>query len=256
MTKLKEIISVIEEFAPLSLQGDFDNSGLKIGNVNMQVTGILITLDTNEDIVREAIEKKCNVIIEHHPSIFYPIKSINYEYPLSKALVLAIKNDIAIYSAHTNVDFAENGLNDLVAKKIGLKNIYKLESSGARMGELEQSTTVFALANLISKLFNDKNVKIIGNKNRIVKKVAIINGGGGSSVEQIVITKNEGCDIFITADVKYSVSRLAKDWNYGIIEYGHYTSEQDFLPLMRDVLSQKLNISIFLAEEQTNPYNS
>lgn len=255
MTKLKEIINVIEEFAPLSLQGDFDNCGLKVGDINMKVSGVLITLDTNEDIVNEAIEKKCNVIIEHHPSIFYPIKSMNYEYPLSKALVLAIKNDIAIYSAHTNVDYTEKGLNDYVAHKIGLKNIYCLEQSGARMGELEQSVTASVLAERLAKLFNDNNIKIIGNQNKIVKKVGIINGGGGSSAEQLIITKNEGCDIFITADVKYSVSRLAKDWNYGIIEYGHYTSEQDFLPLMRDVLSEKLAVNIFLAEEQTNPYN-
>lgn len=254
MTKLNEIIKVIEEFAPLSLQGDFDNCGLKIGDNDMEITGVLVTLDTNIDIVKEAIAKNCNLIIEHHPSIFYPIKSIDYNLPLSKAIVLAIKNDIAIYSAHTNVDFTENGLNDYVAKKIGLTNIYSLSKSGARMGNLE-STTLKELAGKLKILFDDKNIKTIGNEHKIVNKVAIINGGGGGSTDELLNSINEGCDIFITSDVKYSVSRLAKDFDYGIIEYGHYTSEQDFLPLMRAVLYEKLKINIYLAEKQTNPYN-
>lgn len=255
MTKLKEIIKVIEEFAPLSLQGDFDNCGLKVGNIDTEITGVLVTLDTNIDIVKEAIAKKCNLIIEHHPSIFYPIKSIDYDLPLSKALVLAIKNDIAIYSAHTNVDFTDNGLNDFVAKKIGLNNIYSLSKSGARMGKLGQSTTLKELADKLKLLFDDKNIKTIGNEQKIINKVAIINGGGGGSTDELLNSISEGCDIFITSDVKYSVSRLAKDLDYGIIEYGHYTSEQDFLPLMRAVLSEKLNMNIYLAEKQTNPYN-
>ncbi len=255
MLKTNQVIKVIEDFAPLSIQGDFDNCGLKTGSLDMPVSGILITLDTNEAVVREAIEKKCNFILEHHPSIFYPIKKLDFDLPLTKAISLAIKNDIAIYSAHTNVDYTENGLNDYFAKIIGLEKIYSLSTGSARIGKLNEETTLQEYAERLKVILKDNNIRTVGRLNKKIKKVAVINGGGGSSVDELVSTFRQGCDIFVSGDVKYAVSRLAKDLDYGIIEVGHYTSELDFLPLMRSVLKDKLDTNIYLAEKQTNPYN-
>lgn len=255
MLKASQVIKVIEDFAPLSIQGDFDNCGLKTGYADTLVSGILITLDTNEEIVKEAIAKKCNFILEHHPSIFYPIKKLDFDLPLIRAISLAIKNDIVIYSAHTNVDFAENGLNDYFAKKIGLNKIYSLSSDGARMGTLNEETTLSEFADRLRDILKDNSIRTVGSLNKKINKVAVINGGGGSSSEELISTFRQGCDIFVSGDVKYAVSRLAKDLDYGIIEIGHYTSEQGFLPLMYSVLKEKLETNIYLAEKQTNPYN-
>ncbi len=255
MSKVSDIIKVIEDFAPLSLQGEFDNCGLKLGSMDTKVSGILITLDTNEDIVNEAIEKNCNFILEHHPSIFYPLKKLDYDLPLIKAISLAIKHDIAIYSAHTNVDFAENGLNDYFAKKIGLNKVYSLKADGARMGKLNEETTLAQYAQKLREILKDNNIRTVGRLDKKIKKVAAINGGGGSSADELVTSFRQGCDIFVSGDVKYAVSRLAKDLDYGIIEIGHYTSEQDFLPLMGRILEEKLDTKVFLSERQTNPYN-
>ena len=257
MAKIYEIIQYIESFAPLSLQGDFDNCGLKNGDTSMEATGVMITLDTNEDVVLEAIAKNCNLIIEHHPSIFHPIRKLDYTLPLIKAISLAIKNDIAIYSAHTNVDFCDGGLNDYVARQLGLKNIRKCgEPCDPRMGETEETTTLREYAEKVSVILKDKNVLTIGDSDKVITKVALVNGGGGGSEADLLCAVNAGADVYVTGDVKYNVARLAKDMKYAIIQVGHYTSEQGFMTLMSDKLNEKFNsLKTYKATSLPNPYN-
>ena len=256
MVKIANIISIIEEFAPLSLQANFDNCGLKLGNPQDNLTGIMVTLDTNYDVVSEAIEKQCNLIIEHHPSIFTPIKKLDFSIPSTKAMQLAIKNDIALYSAHTNVDFCLNGLNDYVAMQIGLKNIYYNAIEQPRIGYLENTTTLKDYAELLKTIFEDNNITTIGNLNKTIKKVAVVNGGGGSDISDLIIAMECGADVFVTGDIKYHVARFAKDSNYAIINIGHYNSEQGFMNLILELLQKHCNsIPIYKTTKLTNPYN-
>ena len=105
MVTVKNALDVIEEFAPKAIAAEYDNPGLKIGDENSCLRGVLITVDTNEEVIAEAIKKGCNLIIEHHPSIWKPLRGLDNRVPLNRTLIAAAKNDIAIYSAHTNVDF-------------------------------------------------------------------------------------------------------------------------------------------------------
>lgn len=257
MEKLIDIIQTIENFAPLDLQADFDNCGLKLGNVNTPITGIMVTLDTNYDIVLEAIEKKCNLIIEHHPSIFTPLKSLDYNLPITKAFHLAIKNDISVYSAHTNIDFCKNGLNDYVAKQAGLFDITHFDSvSNPRIGKLAKKTTLKEYAEELKHVFNDNNITTIGNIDKTIEKVAIVNGGGGSSTDDLLFAIEHEADVLVTGDVKYNVARLAKDANYAIIQVGHYNSEQGFCDLMENILKEtNIQVPIYKAKKLLNPYN-
>lgn len=257
MAKIAEAIKIIEEFAPLELAEDFDNCGLKIGGIDNELSGILLTVDTNADVVREAAKNKCNLIIEHHPSIWKPLKAIDSRVPLNNALLEAAKSDIAIYSAHTNVDYTENGLNDFVAKKMGLLSVrYIGKPSSARIGELKEAVTLAEYTKKLSKLLDDDNVIAVGDLNRKIKNVAVINGGGGGNPDYLWETYNAGADVFVTAEVKHSVARLAKDLDYAIIQFGHYASEADFITLVREVLEKLLkNVPIFGSESITNPYN-
>lgn len=256
---IKDIIKIIEEFAPLESQASYDNSGLILGDITKEVVGILITLDTNEVVVGEAINKGCNLIIEHHPSIFEPIKGLDYRFPLHKAIVKAIKNDIAIYAAHTNIDFAKDGLNDYVAKKLMLKNVYCLndDMSSARIGELSQPLTMKAYAEEIKNVLCDKNIITIGEEEKLIKKVAVINGAGGGDKALLIALQEEGVDIFVTADIKYSFARFAKDLNYGIISFGHYDSELGFIDIIEKLLkNKKMDIKVIKTENCSNPYNN
>lgn len=118
--KIKKIISVLEQWAPPSYQESYDNSGLLTGNKEWEAKGVLCTLDCLEQIVDEAIQKNCNLIVAHHPIIFEGLKQINGKNYVERTIIKAIKNDIAIYAIHTNLDNVSNGVNKKIAEVIGL----------------------------------------------------------------------------------------------------------------------------------------
>jgi dinuclear metal center YbgI/SA1388 family protein len=122
MIKLKEITDHLESIAPLSYQESYDNAGLICGNHEMQVKGILICLDSTEEVIEEAIANNCNIVIAHHPIVFSGIKKFNGKNYVERVIIKAIKNDIAIYAAHTNLDNVLVGVNGKIAEKLGLQN--------------------------------------------------------------------------------------------------------------------------------------
>jgi dinuclear metal center YbgI/SA1388 family protein len=119
---IKEIISVIEAFAPPSLQEGYDNSGMQCGNTELEAKGALLCLDVTEEVLAEASRKKCNLIIAHHPLIFSPLKRLTGANYIEKILIAAIKKDICIYACHTNIDNVQAGVNQKIAEKLGLIN--------------------------------------------------------------------------------------------------------------------------------------
>ncbi len=120
--KIKEITSIIEEFAPLSLQENYDNSGLQVGNADQEISGLLLCLDVTESVIDEAIKLSCNLIISHHPVLFKPVKSLIGKNYIERCIIKACQHQIAIYSAHTNLDNAFDGVSFKIAEKIGLQN--------------------------------------------------------------------------------------------------------------------------------------
>ncbi len=120
--KLNSIISELEQFAPPALQESYDNSGLLIGDREQEITGVLVTLDVTVPVLDEALQKKCNLIVAHHPVIFKGLKSITGKNPVERIVARAIKNDVAIYAIHTNLDNVSRGVNGILAEKLGLSN--------------------------------------------------------------------------------------------------------------------------------------
>ncbi len=121
--KIKEIIKEIEDLAPLSLQDGFDNAGVQVGEVNQQATGVLLCLDITEEVIDEACELECNLIISHHPLLFNSLKSLTGKNYIERCVIKAIQRQIVIYAAHTNLDNVVNGVNYRIAQKLGLQNI-------------------------------------------------------------------------------------------------------------------------------------
>lgn len=121
--KIAEVIKCLEDFAPVSLQEDYDNAGLIIGNADDDCKGIITTLDVTEDVIAEAVSKKCNLIVAHHPIIFKGLKKLNGKNYVERSVIAAIKNNIAIYAIHTNLDNVINGVNYKIAQKLNLQNI-------------------------------------------------------------------------------------------------------------------------------------
>jgi dinuclear metal center YbgI/SA1388 family protein len=120
--KIKDITNIVETFAPLALQEEYDNAGLLVGNPSLLAKGVLLCLDVTEDVIEEAISLNTNLIISHHPIIFKGLKKITGQDAVQRCIIKAIKNDIAIYAAHTNIDNVSDGVNGKIADKIGLIN--------------------------------------------------------------------------------------------------------------------------------------
>ena len=134
--KIKEIISLLEQLAPLSLQESYDNAGLLIGNAGNECLGVLITLDVTESVMEEAIQKKTNLIISHHPLIFGGLKKITGNTATERITIQAIKNDIAVYAIHTNLDNIFDGVNAMICQKIGLKKLKPLAPGQKQLRKL------------------------------------------------------------------------------------------------------------------------
>lgn len=123
MPTVKDITNALEAFAPLSLQEDYDNAGLITGNSNTECTGVLFSLDCTEAVIEEAKQKKCNLVVAHHPIIFKGLKKLSGGTYVERTIISSIKNDVAIYACHTNIDNVIDGVNAKIAQKLGLKNI-------------------------------------------------------------------------------------------------------------------------------------
>lgn len=123
MIQIKEVIAILEEFANPGFQESYDNARLIVGDSNWDANGALLTLDSTEDVIDEAISKGCNLIIAHHPIVFKGLKGLTGNNYIERAIIKAIKNDIAIYAMHTNIDHVKGGVNFKIAEVLGLTNV-------------------------------------------------------------------------------------------------------------------------------------
>lgn len=131
--KIKELTRYLEEFAPLNLQEDYDNSGLIVGEAEAEITGVLISLDMTEAVVAEAVEKGCNLIVAHHPIVFRGLKRLNGNNYVERTVIAAIKNDVALYAIHTNLDNVQGGVNYKIGEKLHLKNMKILQAKSLNL---------------------------------------------------------------------------------------------------------------------------
>jgi len=161
--QIKDIVNYFEEIAPVSLQESYDNSGLLIGNYKTEVTGILITLDVTEEVIQEAVELGANLIVAHHPLIFSGLKRLNGNNYIEKTVIKAIKNDIAVYAAHTNLDnVIKSGVNTKICEKLGLTDVKILSPLKNRLNKI----VVFVPEDYVEKVRSaifDAGAGVIGN---------------------------------------------------------------------------------------------
>jgi dinuclear metal center YbgI/SA1388 family protein len=162
MNTINDVIKQLETLAPPSLQENYDNAGLITGNINTKVNGILVSLDTTEEVVDEAIEKGLNLIVSHHPIVFSGLKSLTGASYIERVIIKAIKNDIAIYAIHTNLDNVLNGVNQQIAKRLGLKNIRILSPRSNSLLKLSVYVPIKHLDSVKKELF-DAGAGKIGN---------------------------------------------------------------------------------------------
>lgn len=228
--KINSIIKMMEKIAPVMLAENWDNVGLMVGEKNSEAERVLVALDGIDGVIEEAIDKNCQMIITHHPLIFKPIKNITSESALGRRIIKLIKNNIALYSAHTNLDIADGGTNDVLANMLGLKNVENLcppvfENMGlGKTGVLDKEVSFGKFIDDVKIALNLDNVVVCGDKNKIIKKVGV-GTGACSDYEYLKRAKDCGCDAYVTGDVGYHDAQNAFDLDICLIDAGHYGTE-------------------------------
>lgn len=255
--KIKEVIDKLNTLAPPELAYEWDNVGLLCGSEEKEVTGILLTLDLDVNVVLEAKEKGANLIVGHHPILFEPLKKVTDKTPDGKVLMALIENKISYFAAHTNLDIAENGLNDLMSQMLDMKDVkildYTSETSGiGRTGSIEP-VTLRNLSEKVKAVFNAENVRVCGDENALIKRVSVCTGGGGSLINAAL----KNCaDVYISGDLKYDQMRTCVALGLNVIDIGHYNTEIICCGIFNDFLKNAFGdkISIHISEENKNIY--
>ena len=256
--KVREVTSVIEAFAPLSLQESYDNSGLIVGRYDDEVSKILLAVDVTEEVIDEAVEQGCDMIITHHPIIFQPVKRFNSASPAERCVEQAIRRGIVLYAAHTNLDSTPQGMSWRVAQILGLKNVEVMQatsSDGAGfgvVGELNEATPSLDFMRQVMEKFGVKALRHSDIVKPEVKRVAICTGSGGSLID---VARASGADIYLTADLKYN-DFMRHENSIILADMGHFESEYCAIELLFDILSK--NFCIFAARKSVrsrNPVN-
>lgn len=261
---IREVYDYLHEIAPFQYQENYDNAGLIIGNADWECTGVLTCLDSTEDIVDEALELGVNLIVAHHPIVFRGLKRFNGANYIEKAVIKAIKNDIAILAIHTNLDnVIANGVNERIAQQIGLENIaplaVKSEIDQSRgpvgsgvLGHLAQQEDELIFLLGMKQKMNVNVVKHTRLLGKPVSKVAVCGGVGGFLLKDAI---KSGADVFITSDYKYHEFFDAND-KIVIVDIGHYESEQFTINLLQELISRKFStFAAHCTKLNTNPVN-
>ena len=228
---LKYLNDYISDF---SLAEDFDNVGLLIGDENLKVKNVIISLDVTSNVVKKAVAENANLIIAHHPIIFNPLKRIKFKSLIYKV----IKNDISVISMHTNFDKAAFGVSFCLAKALLLNDIKILEHSMGfgRIGVLKTELKFNSFLRYVSEKLNTpvKGVKT----SKLIKRVAVISGAGGFGLSAAL---KEKADALVTGEVKHNVLLEAFEEDFCLVDASHFATEKVFCAPLAKILNERFN---------------
>ena len=236
MTTVADILNFIETLAPRAMKMEWDNVGLLCGSKSAVVTKVLVALDPFEGVCREAAKIGAELIITHHPLIFQAPKAITDETSTGRSIMFLCKNGISAINAHTNLDQAPGGVNDVLAAKLGLEHveiINPVDGVGLmRCGEVTAQPLESFLAAVKERL-GCEGLRYV-DSGKPVRKVAV---GGGSCASEMMEAIDAGCDTFVTADIKYNQFWDAHDLGLNLIDAGHFQTENPVVAVLAEKIA-------------------
>ena len=252
--KVKDVVAAIEDFAPLSLQEKWDNSGLCIGSPEDDVTSVLLGLDCTPELVDEAVECGADMIVTHHPLIFSGLKKISPDDIVGSAVIKAVKAGISIYAAHTSADKVIAGVSGAMAARLGLKNVRILDEDAEGtglgvVGDLPEPLSANEAVELVKKSFALKTLKASKPVEGQIERVAMCGGSGGSLIGA---AKASGAQLYISGDISYH--NFFTQEGFMIMDIGHYESEIEIVDILFSLI--KKNFPTFAVRITQNIYSN
>lgn len=266
MLSCQVVMNALERIAPRHLAEDWDNTGLLVGSYAQKVERILVALDVDDIVVAEAIERRADMIVAHHPAIFRGMKQLRTDLPLGRRLAALLTHGIAVAAAHTNLDITRGGVNDVLAERLGLEKLSSFitteqadgsaESLG-RIGTLSAPVAIDDFAHSVCKRLGVSHVRLVRAADRPVRRVAVCGGAGADFIDDAV---RRGADVYVTGDVKYHDAQRAVEQGMHIIDAGHFGTEVPVLPVLADLLRAELaaehgTVEILVTETQRDVFD-
>lgn len=255
MKTVKDVFGFLNMLAPVELKMDFDNVGILVGSEKCKVEKCLVALDITDEVIDEAINLKANLIVSHHPLIFHELKNVVAEDLVGRKLIKLIKNNISAICMHTNLDIAQDGVNDALMSALGATASGFLEPCGmdtaskpvgcGRIGELSESVDFRSFLSICKRSLNTNGLKYY-DSGQTVKKLAVMGGSGGDC---IALAKSLGCDTYVTADIKYNGFLDAKELGINLVDADHFCTENVIIPILREKLAAEFEGIEFLVSE-------
>lgn len=249
-----EVIEYLNNETHPEYQESYDNSGFLLGNPAEEYKGAIVAVDLTDDVVEEAIEKGVNLIVTHHPFIFGGVKHITTETTLGNLIFKLIRNDIAVYAAHTNLDNLPTGVNGILAQVLEMTNCQILrpmkgldipEVGAGMIGDLLYPLPMDLFLEKVKAALRLPVLRAARTDKQVVSRVAICGGAGSFLIEDAIA---QGADIYLTGDLKYHDFQQAEG-RIAMVDVGHYESEQFSKELIYSIISKKFsNFACFISE--------
>lgn len=251
--RIRDIITAIEEAAPLSLQEQWDNSGLIVGSDEARCSGVMLCLDVTPDVIAQAKERNCNLVISHHPLIFKGVKELNNQSLQGCAIIAAIKSDIAVYGAHTSLDNAPApyGVSWFMAEMLGASALQAMTPSGTGvLARLPEPMSAVAFAERCRDVFSAAGLRHSSLPDGPVERVVLGSGACGFLISDAI---RAGAQAIVTSDVRYH-DFLDYGKEIFIVDLTHFDTEKCTKEIFKRIISQKFpNFAPILCACEVNP---
>ena len=265
--RVKDILAWIDQYAPFRYAASWDQCGLQVGNPEAAVERIIVALDPSSSVIEEAERRECQCLVTHHPLLFRPIHAVRLDQFPGNLIGRALGKGIHLIAAHTNLDAAREGTNDQMVRLMDLQAVEPLEVESAwsreqsyggmgRVGLLPEAKFLAGLVEELRDSLGGIGVRVVGDPKRMVHRVALCSGSGGSMLERAIAAN---VDVYITGDLKYHEGQRALEAGLALIDIGHFASERLIVQPLADYLRSRasrelLRLEVLTTCEEKDPF--
>ena len=259
MATIADVVRVIESFAPVEIQENWDNCGLCAGSPDAELTGVLVGFDCTRALIDEAVECGANMVVTHHPLIFHGLKKVDEADPVGDALIRAIRSGVAVYCAHTSADKAPGGVSWAIARRLGLENVSVLDYDAAVssegfscglgiIGDFPEALSSDRAIEKVKEAFGLPYVRCSRPSDGLIRRVAACGGAGSSLVDR---ARASGAQLYLCGDVSYH--HFFTTEGFMVMDIGHYESEIDIVSILFSLIQKNFpTFAVRIAQKSNN----